>query len=273
MLWKEGDKDIQVRGLGLHVESAGRRGRGATPLLFIHGWVGMGSIFRHQLDAFGADRLCLAPDLPGHGRSAKPQIDYDIPFLADTLAAMLDAIAVPRAIAVGHSMGALVALELARVLGPERMPALALIEPAPVLPPPAVQRGVEKTDHLLREEGHRRTLQRLLAAAFLEPGEPVEDVARATEAGIQAVSPFAAESCWVAMRRYDGETALAAVDRPLAVIIGARPQIDVARWREVVSAALHVGQTLGAGHFNLLTVPDQVNAMLATFLARVEQAG
>ncbi len=271
MLREERESDIQVRGLGLHVESAGQRGQGAIPLLFIHGWGGMGAIFRHQLAAFGADRLCLAPDLPGHGRSAKPQLDYDIPFFAETLAAMLDAVAVPRAIAVGHSMGALVALELARLLTVERMPALALIEPAPVLPPPAVRRGVEKTDHLLREEGYRRTMQRLLATAFLEPGEPAEEVARATEAGIKAVSPFAVESCWKAMRRYDGEAALAALDRPLAVIVGARPQIDVARWRTVVPAPFYPAQTLGAGHFNLLTVPAQVNAMLATFLARIGQ--
>ncbi len=270
MLREEGDSDIQVCGLGLHVESVGRRGQGGTPLLFVHGWGGMGTIFRHQLAAFGVNRLCLAPDLPGHGRSAKPQLDYDIPFFADTLAAMLDAVAVPRVIAVGHSMGALVVLELARLLKAERIPALALIEPAPLLPPPAVQRGVEKTDHLLREEGYRRTMQRLLATAFLEPGEPAEDVADATEAGIKAVSPFAAEACWKAMRRYDGETALAAVDRPLAVIVGARPQIDMTRWRAVVPGPFYPAQTLGAGHFNLLTVPDQVNAMLATFLARVE---
>ncbi len=271
MLREEGESDIQVRGLGLHIESAGRRGKGGIPLLFIHGWGGMGTIFRHQLAAFGTERLCLAPDLPGHGRSAKPQLDYDIPFFADTLAAMLEAVAVPRVIAVGHSMGALVALELARMRKPRRMPALAVIEPAPLLPPPAVQRGVEKTDHLLREEGYRRTMQRLLATAFLEPGEPVDEVARVSEAGIKTVLPYAAESCWKAMRRYDGEAALAAIDRPLAVIVGARPQIDVARWRTVVQAPFYSGQTLGAGHFNLLTVPDQVNAMLAAFLARVEQ--
>lgn len=272
MLREEGESDIQVRGLGLHVESTGRRGQGDIPLLFIHGWGGMGTIFRHQMAAFGTKRLCLAPDLPGHGRSAKPQLDYDIAFLADTLAAMLDAVAVSRVIAIGHSMGALVALELARLVGSNRMPALALIEPAPLLPPPAVQRGLEKTDHLLREEGYRRTMQRLLATAFLEPGEPADAVRRETESGIRAVSPFAAESCWKAMRRYDGRAVLAEFDRPLAVIVGARPQIDVARWREVIPVPFHLGRTLGAGHFNLLTVPDQVNAMLATFFERLEKA-
>lgn len=260
---------VAARGLGLHLEEAGPRSAAAIPLLFIHGWGGRGRVFRHQLAHFSRGRRCLAPDLPGHGLSAKPQIDYAIPVLGETLAGLMDVLAIRRAIPVGHSMGALVALELARMMGPGRVPAVALIEPAPLLPPENVARGLEKTERLLHEEGWRAAMRRLLDAAFLLPGEPDAEVRAEAEAGMKAVSPFAAEACWEAMRAYPGAEALAAIEQPLAVILGGRPQVDIARWRAALSAPLHVGQTLGGGHFNLLTVPAQVNAMLATFLERV----
>ncbi len=261
---------VAARGLGLHLEEAGPRSAAVLPLLFIHGWGGRGRVFRHQIRHFSARRRCLAPDLPGHGLSAKPQIDYAIPVLAETLAALLEVLAVRRVIPVGHSMGALVALELARLLGPARVPALALIEPAPLLPPENVARGLEKTERLLREEGWRAAMRRLLDSAFLLPGEPDGEVRAEAEAGMRAVSPFAAEACWEAMRQYGGEEALAALAQPVAVILGARPQVDIGRWRAASSAPLLIGQTLGAGHFNLMTVPAQVNAMLSTFLERVD---
>src|SRR5439155_1098481 len=52
----------------------------------------------------------LAPDLPGHGRSAGKALPT-IADLADWTAALLDAAGSPKARLVGHSMGSLIALE------------------------------------------------------------------------------------------------------------------------------------------------------------------
>ena len=54
----------------------------------------------------------LAPDLPGHGRSAGPPLS-SIAALADWTAALIDVAGVPAARLVGHSMGSLIALETA----------------------------------------------------------------------------------------------------------------------------------------------------------------
>ncbi|MDB5744923.1 MAG: alpha/beta hydrolase fold, partial [Polaromonas sp.] len=51
----------------------------------------------------------LAPDLPGHARSAGPPLE-SVEALADWVLALLDATGIRRAVFVGHSMGSLIAL-------------------------------------------------------------------------------------------------------------------------------------------------------------------
>ena len=67
----------------------------------------------------------LAVDLPGHRRSAGPPLP-DVEALATWILALLDAAGVARAALVGHSMGALIALEAA-AKAPERCTHLVMI--------------------------------------------------------------------------------------------------------------------------------------------------
>jgi pimeloyl-ACP methyl ester carboxylesterase len=69
-------------------------------------------------------RSVLAVDLPGHGRSDGPPLE-SIDALAAWVFSLLDAAGVKSAALVGHSMGALIALEAAATR-PERVRALAL---------------------------------------------------------------------------------------------------------------------------------------------------
>src|SRR5581483_4354311 len=74
------------------------------------------------------DRNVLALDLPGHGRSEGAPLD-SVEAIADWLARVLDSAGAKRAALVGHSMGALAALECA-ARHPQRVSQLALIGPA-----------------------------------------------------------------------------------------------------------------------------------------------
>src|ERR1700754_5027767 len=67
----------------------------------------------------------LAPDLPGHGRSAGPALQ-SIADLADWTAALLDSAQAAKAQLIGHSMGSLIALETA-ARHPTKVSALSLI--------------------------------------------------------------------------------------------------------------------------------------------------
>lgn len=74
----------------------------------------------------------LAPDLPGHSLSSGAPLQ-DIQSMAGWLWELLEALAVKQATLVGHSQGALVALEAA-ALHPERVRSISIIASAAAIP-------------------------------------------------------------------------------------------------------------------------------------------
>ncbi|WP_199053723.1 alpha/beta fold hydrolase [Aquitalea sp. ASV15] len=83
------------------------------PLVLVHG-VGMGKeIWTPQIAAFSRDYQVIVYDMLGHGGSALPAADATLRDYAEQLAGLLDHLGIAAANVVGHSMGALVALEFA----------------------------------------------------------------------------------------------------------------------------------------------------------------
>jgi pimeloyl-ACP methyl ester carboxylesterase len=70
-------------------------------------------IWRPQFEDFARDHLVVAYDMLGHGGSATPPEGVTLADYAAQLADLLDHLGLPAANVVGHSMGALVALEFA----------------------------------------------------------------------------------------------------------------------------------------------------------------
>src|SRR3954469_12839118 len=94
--------------------------------LFIHGGEQDHSAWALQSRYFAYHgHNVLVPDLPGHGRSAGPPLST-IGELADWAAKLLDATSIGQAAVAGHSMGALIALELA-MRAPQHVNKLALL--------------------------------------------------------------------------------------------------------------------------------------------------
>src|ERR1700733_13710076 len=101
---------ILVNGSHTLVATGGKDFDSSLPaIVFLHGagldhsvWALLARAFAHH--GFGV----LAPDLPGHGRSAGPPLS-SIAALADWTAALIDAAGVDAARLVGHSMGSLAA--------------------------------------------------------------------------------------------------------------------------------------------------------------------
>jgi len=94
-------------------------------VVFVHGAEGDHSVWGLQSRYLAHHgRAVLAIDLPGHGRSEGPALD-SVESMADWLIEVLDAVQVPRAQIVGHSMGALVAVECA-ARRPDRVERIAL---------------------------------------------------------------------------------------------------------------------------------------------------
>lgn len=126
--------DLTVRGKRVFATTGGKRFDPALPaVVFVHG-AGMDrSVWELQTRWFAwHGRGVLALDLPAHGRSQGPPLE-SIGALADWLFDALDAAGASSAAIVGHSMGALIAIEAA-ARRPERIRALALCGCAAVMP-------------------------------------------------------------------------------------------------------------------------------------------
>ncbi len=122
-------------GVQLYFENAGDLGR--PEILFLHGIAGSRRYWTPRALPLARNRRLLIPDLPGFGHSPKPHVDYTPAFFSETIERYLrqnrssDA---PLTI-VGHSLGALLAVELA-VRQPTMVGALVLIS-TPRFPCPA----------------------------------------------------------------------------------------------------------------------------------------
>jgi pimeloyl-ACP methyl ester carboxylesterase len=86
---------------------------GASPLLLIHGIAGSSRTWRYVMPALAEDFTVLAPDLLGHGESAKPIGDYSLGAYASGLRDLLAVLQLGPVTVVGQSFGGGVAMQLA----------------------------------------------------------------------------------------------------------------------------------------------------------------
>src|SRR5262249_53641232 len=119
---------------GIHFLDVGPRADDAVVL--IHGLTATHRYWKQNLDALAARHRVIALDLPGFGRSHKPDADYSIDFFVDALFGLLDGLGVARAALVGNSMGGHIAMAAA-LAAPLRVHKLVLVDPAGVHPLPA----------------------------------------------------------------------------------------------------------------------------------------
>src|SRR5436190_588767 len=103
------------------------RTAGEGPLIvLVHGITGSSQTWEEIIPALAADYTVVAPDMLGHGESAKPRGDYSLGAYASGLRDLLVALDHPQATVVGHSLGGGVAMQFAYQF-PERCERLALV--------------------------------------------------------------------------------------------------------------------------------------------------
>jgi pimeloyl-ACP methyl ester carboxylesterase len=238
---------------------------GDPELLFAHGWCCDHTFFQPQVDHFKPFRTVTTFDTRGCGRSSGPQEGYDLPSLADDLAWLCAEIGIARPIVVGHSSGAMVAIELAARY-PSLPRAVVAVDPGPIHP-------IAETVAIY--EGFVTELA----------GPAAEDVRRAwvedcvgPTAGAALRQKIVAAMCAVplsvataAMRgiaAWNGVAALALCEVPTLLLRSGPEESDDNELARLFSLKpdLHVGVTVGAGHFHQLEVPEQVTPMIERFL-------
>jgi pimeloyl-ACP methyl ester carboxylesterase len=113
--------------IALHGHHVFYRSAGSGPVLvLVHGITSTSATWANVLPYLAERYTVIAPDLLGHGASAKPRGDYSLGAYASGIRDLLAALGHDRATFVGHSLGGGVAMQLAYQF-PEHCERLVLV--------------------------------------------------------------------------------------------------------------------------------------------------
>ena len=257
-------------------------------LLLIHGIAGSLENWQAVIEPLARGKTVVAPDLPGHGRSAPGAGDYSLGALAAALRDLLVALGHEHATLVGHSLGGGVAMQFAYQF-PELTERLVLVSSGGLGPEvsailraaalPGADRFIAATAALGNTVGTK--VARGLGAVGLRPSTDVAEVARgyASLVDRDRRAAFLATLRGVVgtggQRVHAGNRFYLAEGMPVLIIWGARDPIIPAQHGQNAHEAI-VGSRLeifeGVGHLPQLEAPGLFIAALERFIAETEPA-
>jgi pimeloyl-ACP methyl ester carboxylesterase len=255
-----------VDGLKIHSSSAGT---GPQTVILVHGWTCDSTSWAAQVGPLSKTYRIVTLDLPGHGLSGAPA---DGKFSVDLFARAVEAVRAEtnadKVVLVGHSMGAPVIRQYAR-LYPQHVAGLVAVDgPLAGGPGPAPQRGqaaprfpsVTGPEGLKARENMIRGMFTPQTPAALQQQilEMMLKAPEATAAG--AMAAMADPALW----KEDVVTAPV-----LAIYAGTSKVPDVAPIRKTLPQ-FEATQVAGTGHFVMMEKPEEFNRLLKAFLEKVK---
>lgn len=247
-------------------------------ILCIHGWACSAYSFNQLLPRLAAlGSRAIAIDLPGHGLSDKPieAARYTLDAMVRAVMDTMDALEIPRAVLVAHSMGGPIAATIAARF-PDRVAALALLAPA----------GYER-------EGSVRMLG-WLTPRFVAPilpylvprwsialvfhftfGRLYRPTARdVDEYWAPTQFPGFVRASWDLLHHFDwsagADGSFHAIQTPTVVMDGSEDHMVIRRWVRRYAATMqhaHYVEVEGCGHVVPQEAPDRVIDALRPLLA------
>lgn len=267
---------IRTSGVGagpVTSEAPGRRAGERPALVLVHGYFGSAEMWRDQVRRFGEDFNVIAPDLAGFGDRAQETAPDTIEGHVSDILRHLEAKEIDQFFLVGHSMGGMIAQQLAATV-PDRIEGLVLYGTGPRGALPDRFESIATSRARLRAGGAAATARRIAATWFRRGSEAAAfDLCAqiGAKAGLQA-----ALAGLDAMESWNGEANLDSFAMPTLVIWGdgdrsySWPQIE-ALWRGIAGADLAV--IPGCAHNAHQEKPHIFNAILADFLGASGSGG
>jgi pimeloyl-ACP methyl ester carboxylesterase len=237
------------------------QGKGKDAVIFIHGWTCNSEFWSGQMSAFPDKRL-IAIDLPGHGKSDKPKVDYTMDYFAGAIDAVMKKAGVKRAVLVGHSMGTPIIRQFYRLF-PEKVAALVIVDGA--LRPFAPKAQMDQFMAPLKAD------YKTNAPMFMEGmlgNVKDENIKKQIRTSSAATPDYAALSAMEAM----GDESLFKTDvinvPVLAVLADSSfgQQKDIEQFLRSIIPNLDYRMWQGASHFLMMENPQAFNQALRFFL-------
>lgn len=106
-----------------------KEGTGEETLLFIHGLSSNADAWSKNIATLKNEYTCIALDLPGYGKSSKPDADYTPTYFANLTYDFIQKMGLKTVVVIGHSMGGQASIKLATA-HPATVEKLILVAPA-----------------------------------------------------------------------------------------------------------------------------------------------
>ena len=272
--------DLGIPGSRIYAYTGGKPFDPRLPcVVFIHGaqhdhsvWILQSRYLAHHGHAV------LALDLPGHGRSEGAP-GATVEQIAEQVAAALAPLASPRLLLAGHSMGSLIALEVARHL-PARVAGVALLgTAAPMRVSEALLAATRDDPAVAMDMINVWSHSPVVAPFAARPGNPAPGfnivwqnlrlMQRIAAVGGPAVLPTDFAAC----NAYDGALAAAgALQCPALFVLGERDQMTPPRAAGTLIEACAQSRVVvlpATGHAMMAENPDGVRDALVSFAQQV----
>lgn len=253
-----------ANGIDIHYR---RTDTGNPPLVALHGLIGSGACLLPLAHRLEQDFDVILPDARGHGGSSAPASGYLYDDLAGDVLRLIDRLALPAPVLLGHSMGGMSAAVAASTPG-SALTALVLIDPTFISP--AWQQEVHESDIAAE---HRQLLlstrDELLAAARLRsPNRSPELTGHLVDARLRT-SPAAFEV--LTPPNPDWRELVRAISVPTLLLIGDRGIVspETARELQSLNPLLRYDLIADAGHGLPYDEPERTGAAILAFLKDV----
>ncbi|HEY2746074.1 MAG TPA: alpha/beta hydrolase [Polyangia bacterium] len=246
-----GDRNMRVRD-----EGESKR----PPLVCVHGAGSSSVVWMDVVRRLSPLRRVVAPDLPGHGQSDRwhPPDDVTVAMYRDAVGTVCAQLKIERAVLVGHSMGALIALDAAAAW-PERVAGLILVGGGVRLP---------VAPEVFVKLGDFARFGKWLARVVWSPSTPLDVVERWGAVAFTADEEIT-RADFRAVDRFDGTALAPKVRAPTLVLGGADDLMTPPRLSHEVAASIPGARAVivpDAGHMLMLEEPERFFTEVESFL-------
>ena len=249
-----GDTVVQVSGEG-------------APLVFVHGFTTTSEFWREQVEAFSARHQTIRINLPGHGRSPRPEgRKYAIDAFVEDVLKVYRALDIEAAILVGLSMGGTVAQSFTLAY-PERVRALVLVGATPHGLGADV--NVDNVLKAIDDFGVVAASQKVIERSFGSTSS--QNLIEFAKNEVAQTPAFVAREAIASLNASDSRARLGEIHVPTLVVVGDEdiitpPSESQALAKGIPNSRLEIVPR--AGHFPMLEQPDAFNLLLGGFIMR-----
>jgi pimeloyl-ACP methyl ester carboxylesterase len=265
---------IDVNDLRMFVDD--RSASDDETILFLHGFPFDHSMWRNQLQLFGTEYRCLAPDLRGHGGTTetgqpRPTDQVTMDLLADDMIALLDKVHLrsEKVTVCGLSMGGYIAFALWRKI-PHRIDRLILADTKATPDSPDAKARRSSQAELVRASGAQAISSAMLETMLIAENR-TNAIGMEVRRMIEGTPPQGIVNTLHALAaRPDSTDTLPTINVPALVVVGAEDKVTTPQDAQYMVERLRHKEPLvtipHAAHLSPLEKPDAFNLAMSNFL-------